>query len=640
MPVAPELLLFRRSGAAAADQSILDPNAALGGFRALNLVNIQSTLTAAMTALGTIVDSTRVDDTPAGPVDLRTPLEDSGNYAQAAQLVHWYRFGYDTLDLGADFGVGTPIRFDTIRGALAVSDIDLGVQPGQFDQQRHSLHFNSAGAADNDALVSPSGGSTWGFGNAFSVGTWARTTSIAAGTSTLFRFATGAGTGNSLNGIRIERQTANLVAVICDQSVATTRKEYVYNNFFAANTWYHIMLTWDGTSMLLYKDGVLVAPDTLTVDNAVTRVDSGSVRLIVGGGNNSTADPGTEWFGQIHSMGLWSVPLGAAAISALSDFGDGEGPEPLDHAGDYLVFITGVNAMEARKVLFHNVATGEMHLERPLPSLGSSGDIYRLGRAMELFNDGPTPLECAEGLVDHRLIVLRNTTGEQLTNVRFWLKPLNPRTIDIQIAAGDTDIGATGIPSIAVDTDVPDIKTTGSAFFSNAVQAFRRPLDFASATETPHRPTASDLIMGNNVDIPIWIQRTTLPLTRQGKSAWLLVVEAASGSISGAGPWRSACVIASEPAGFTPDFTLTFDRTPRTFGGAHLIARLRDASTGVPVEDIDIEFELLVGPGTIESVTDPVVTDENGIARAEYIAPEDDSQAGATVTIEARFGGE
>jgi hypothetical protein len=309
----------------------------------------------------------------------------------------------------------------------------------------------------------------------------------------------------------------------------------------------------------------------------------------------------------------------------------------LDHVGGWLVFVTGVNAGEARRVTFHDNGTGELHVEQEFSNLAASGDTYRLGRVDGLFDDGPTPAECAAGVVDHRCIVFHNTSGETLQDLRFYLTPLDPRSISFRIAASSTNIGATGIPPIVADTDEPDIRTTGVDFFSSVRQEFRQPRTFTQADETP----ANSLNLTTNQEVGIWLERTAAPLTRVGVAVWLLTAEAASGSVSGAGPWASSMLIVSAPDGFTPDFTVAFDRTPRTFGGARVTARLLDATTGVAIEAVDVEIELTAGPGTLTlPAAPPIPTDEDGIVRGAYAAPEDPGDVGATVEITARFYGD
>ena len=51
-------------------------------------------------------------------------------------------------------------------------------------------------------------------------------------------------------------------------------------------------------------------------------------------------------------------------------------------------------------------------------------------------------------------------------------------------------------------------------------------------------------------------------------------------------------------------------------------------------------IEITSGPGSIQSAAQPILTDANGEARAEYHSPENEGDVGATVEITARYGGD
>ena len=664
LPADSHLMKFHRTGALAtpasqvANAGPVDVNDSLGGFRAAQRASLESTLTSAMTQLGTIVDSTQVQAVPAGPVVFTTPLENSGSYLSAASLVHWYRpslnpdVNGDTsvsmhYGMGTDYGL-VPVHLAIGRPGtggstgLKITDVDVAEQPGHFDVQRGSVHFNSGGIADNQALVNTAN-STMSLANAWTILAHVRTTTIAAGIATVLhvRLAASA-TDLSINSIRMRRDAADLQVAIVDTATLGNTKNYVYTGFFAANTWYGITMRWDGTTLSVFKDGVFLAPSSMTDDDAVTMIDS-SRRFLISGANNSSTNPTEEWLGQIHSILAWSTVLTDVEVAAADALGDGVG-RPYSHVGDWLVFVSGTvaNRMEARKIVFHNTLTGEMHLEQPLPALGAIGDVYRIGKSDLLFDDGPTAGECSTGLVDHRCIAFHNLTGEQLTDVRFYLIRLDPRSTSYEIAVSDTTIGSTALPSILNDETDPDIKNgLGANGFSTSLQTFRRAQDFVSGRGSPSGASGAAVNLASQTEIGLWIRRTIEPLTRIGKSAWLLVAEAASGVSSGVGPFYSATVLLTEPVGFVPEFTVTFDRTPRTFGGARVTAHIEDSVTDTPVESIPVTIELTTGPGSLETAeAQPIYTDADGDAAAQYIGPNDEGDVGATVVVTAHYIGD
>src|SRR3990172_6185130 len=288
MPVTTDrhLMQFHRTNCPSApatnvpNAAYLDPNSSLGGFRARQTINIQSTLTAAMTQLGTLVDSTQVQAVPAGPIVYTSPNEDSGTYRSSANLVAWYRPSVNPYNDGTASAVMSPgMGFNYAGGAawnevdldsawpttasalgLTIADVDVAQQPGHFDDQRGSVYFNSTGTGNNQGLRATAL-NPLGMANAWSIFTWVRPDSIGAITSTILHIGAGNGITPGVNGIKIRRNTATLRVVIVDQTTATNTKDYTYNGFFAANTWVSIGVTWDGTTLSVYKNGTLVAPD-------------------------------------------------------------------------------------------------------------------------------------------------------------------------------------------------------------------------------------------------------------------------------------------------------------------------------------------------------------------------------------------
>lgn len=67
------------------------------------------------------------------------------------------------------------------------------------------------------------------------------------------------------------------------------------------NTWYHVALTFDGSTKSLYIDGILQG----TVSNAGTFTNTNSEPLLIGDFDIATSDNG-EWEGQIDEVRIWS----------------------------------------------------------------------------------------------------------------------------------------------------------------------------------------------------------------------------------------------------------------------------------------------------------------------------------------------
>ncbi len=101
-------------------------------------------------------------------------------------------------------------------------------------------------------------------------------------------------------------------------TVGGTIKDYLWDIDVVVGTSVNYMVTWDGTDLLFYADGLdQVANVTKSTDNAGTMEDA--VREI------AFANQGTSDFADLsanmHSVAMWDVALSAAAILALENGG-------------------------------------------------------------------------------------------------------------------------------------------------------------------------------------------------------------------------------------------------------------------------------------------------------------------------------
>lgn len=95
-------------------------------------------------------------------------------------------------------------------------------------------------------------------------------------------------------------------------------KTYVWNSFLIAGTWTLVAVTWDGTNLKLYKNGILTAEDTQTTDSSGTMQDS-SRRVNIGVRDQGDAN---FWDGRLHSTALWDTVLDSDANTSLYNSGD------------------------------------------------------------------------------------------------------------------------------------------------------------------------------------------------------------------------------------------------------------------------------------------------------------------------------
>lgn len=104
-------------------------------------------------------------------------------------------------------------------------------------------------------------------------------------------------------------------------SVPVNIKVYHWNTFLVADTWSFIVLTWDGTDLLLYHQGSELAADSEDTDNAGTMT---STNRQIGVGAFHSGSATASFDGKLHSYGIWDVVLDAAAVTELYNSGAGE----------------------------------------------------------------------------------------------------------------------------------------------------------------------------------------------------------------------------------------------------------------------------------------------------------------------------
>jgi hypothetical protein len=116
-------------------------------------------------------------------------------------------------------------------------------------------------------------------------------------------------------------------------------KIYRYANLMVNNTWYHLVVTWDGTNLKLYVNTVVKTPLVKIVDNALTMVDS--ARAVAVGCQYDSASPNLYWNGRIQHVAMWSSVLSQTEINEVyvglntmdlnADFGGYESSGNLEH---------------------------------------------------------------------------------------------------------------------------------------------------------------------------------------------------------------------------------------------------------------------------------------------------------------------
>lgn len=107
------------------------------------------------------------------------------------------------------------------------------------------------------------------------------------------------------------------VTIVDTAGSGTAAKVYDYSGAIAVDTWYQFVITWNGSILRLYKNGSLQSPSTKHVDGSVVQSNETGGRLTVGSDDGGGSDAQAK----IHSIALWTSPMGASQVSAIWNSG-------------------------------------------------------------------------------------------------------------------------------------------------------------------------------------------------------------------------------------------------------------------------------------------------------------------------------
>ena len=240
---------------------------------------------------------------------------------QRSNLQHWWLVERADSSRGKDYGVGSATLIDIATngvfttGSTIVDGPRQLIQTSNFPGHKYCLDFDGttewtrSQTAANYAV---------GIANAWTMMMWMKPmeSSFASNRSPWFIGAA------ATSQIQLNHNGASANdpwQVILRNSGATVFKQYLWNNLInTSQAWQQIVVTWDGTSLLLYSNGSAVSPDTLTTDNAGTMVDAS--RIVSFGGQTA----GTQlWLGRLHSAALWATALSSDQVTSLYNNGSG-----------------------------------------------------------------------------------------------------------------------------------------------------------------------------------------------------------------------------------------------------------------------------------------------------------------------------
>jgi hypothetical protein len=254
---------------------------------------------------------------------------DSGSYTQSANLLHWWRLGFNRDNVGEDTGVSGSPLIDYVSGfSMTSQDIANDCPRGSAKSNAQIVSVDMNGTDENFINDGPN---LMGFGNAFTYSQWVKVNVAFVGTDFWMSGIKTDLTAN--NRFELSRASAGGQPRFTFWDTAgTVIKDFTFpDNIPEVGTWVMMTFTWDGTDLKGYFDGVEDTNPTKSTDNAGSRADQ-AVQL--GVGNASTA--GNELPQNILYAAFWDVALSQAEITAIHNSGVGGDVDLSSDRGDYV----------------------------------------------------------------------------------------------------------------------------------------------------------------------------------------------------------------------------------------------------------------------------------------------------------------
>jgi len=232
-------------------------------------------------------------------------------YTSASNLRHWYRLGLNLADMGADYADAANPRINLSLGTMTVTSLPAVASSTSVFPAGGGLELAS-GQNYQSATQAV------GIANEWSIGFWGKS-DIASNED---RFITIQASASTVNQIILSHRTdlANEpMQVSIANSAGTVFKNYLWNwvNLHDTNNsnngMEHVIVTWDGTTLRLFRDGVEWSPNTRTTDNSGTQTDTAR-RITWFAADNLGVDLSSSCF---HSGFVWNKALRPEEINFL-----------------------------------------------------------------------------------------------------------------------------------------------------------------------------------------------------------------------------------------------------------------------------------------------------------------------------------
>ncbi len=194
------------------------------------------------------------------------------------------------------------------------------------DDQAVSISFNGF-----DEKMEDLGSDFVGIANVWTVALWLKPFSAATDRSRIFAMSLEiTNVRNTIGIIQRGDLAGDFLQIATYDNANVLFKNYKYDNLLTDDVWQHVLITWDGTTLILYKDADAKTASLKSKDLAGTMDDATARRVRIG---VNTIWSAQYYDGLIHSAAVWNVALPTAEI--IQVYNGGVGINLDGDVGDY-----------------------------------------------------------------------------------------------------------------------------------------------------------------------------------------------------------------------------------------------------------------------------------------------------------------
>jgi len=235
-------------------------------------------------------------------------------YAEAPNLKHWWRFGQGAT---TTFSAGNEFMTDWVpSGGISITEEAGSVDDEDIllvgtNSRGTAMELDGSGGSLSSAVAVPIG-----IDNEWSISTWIKPFDVSLADQTILCICDNtAPSFQSVIQISIEGTSPDdpLRILLNTDNAALTEilREVDYEEVLSFNEWQHLLITWDGSTVKTYLNGVLLFPSSITGNAGVQSDNSRFVDL---GADSAGGAPANFFDGLIGHTAVWNTVMDEDAL--------------------------------------------------------------------------------------------------------------------------------------------------------------------------------------------------------------------------------------------------------------------------------------------------------------------------------------